>query len=60
MKLENPHLDHFPSLVAMFFDRAERGGGLPSLPEGAGNLGQFLKAGQDRIAQDSFPFCPCG
>jgi long-chain acyl-CoA synthetase len=26
MKLENPHLDHFPSLVAMFFDRAEKGG----------------------------------
>ena len=25
MKLVNPHLDHFPSLVAMFFDRAGRG-----------------------------------
>ena len=31
MKLENPHLDHFPSLVAMFFDRAERGGEDPFL-----------------------------
>jgi len=31
MKLENPHLDHFPSLVAMFFDRAERGGETPFL-----------------------------
>ena len=31
MKLENPHLDHFPSLVAMFFDRAERGGDDPFL-----------------------------
>lgn len=24
MKLVNPHLDHFPSPVAMFFDRAAR------------------------------------
>ena len=31
MKLENPHLDHFPSLVAMFFDRAARGGDEPFL-----------------------------
>ncbi|WP_432767985.1 MAG: long-chain fatty acid--CoA ligase [Sphingopyxis sp.] len=31
MKLENPHLDQFPSLVAMFFDRAERGGESPFL-----------------------------
>src|SRR5690606_3993089 len=31
MKLENPHLDHFPSLVAMFFDRAARGGDDPFL-----------------------------
>jgi len=31
MKLANPHLDHFPSLVAMFFDRAERGGEDPFL-----------------------------
>jgi len=31
MKLENPHLDHFPSLVAMFFDRAARGGEDPFL-----------------------------
>lgn len=31
MKLKNPHLDHFPSLVAMFFDRAERGGDDPFL-----------------------------
>lgn len=31
MKLANPHLDHFPSLVAMFFDRAERGGEGPFL-----------------------------
>ncbi|WP_033073775.1 AMP-dependent synthetase/ligase [Sphingopyxis sp. MWB1] len=31
MKLDNPHLDHFPSLVAMFFDRAERGGDDPFL-----------------------------
>ena len=31
MKLDNPHLDHFPSLVAMFFDRAERGGESPFL-----------------------------
>jgi long-chain acyl-CoA synthetase len=31
MKLENPHLDHFPSLVAMFFDRAEKGGDDPFL-----------------------------
>ncbi|HEV7342336.1 MAG TPA: long-chain fatty acid--CoA ligase [Sphingopyxis sp.] len=31
MKLDNPHLDHFPSLVAMFFDRAERGGEDPFL-----------------------------
>ncbi|MBL0768366.1 long-chain fatty acid--CoA ligase [Sphingopyxis sp. DHUNG17] len=31
MKLENPHLDHFPSLVAMFFDRAEKGGDSPFL-----------------------------
>ena len=31
MKLENPHLDHFPSLVAMFFDRAGRGGEDPFL-----------------------------
>lgn len=31
MKLENPHLDHFPSLVAMFFDRAEKGGEDPFL-----------------------------
>src|SRR3546814_4684569 len=29
--LENPHLDHFPSLVAMFFDRAGRGGEDPFL-----------------------------
>ena len=31
MKLENPHLDHFPSLVAMFFDRAAQGGDSPFL-----------------------------
>ncbi|MBA4751377.1 MAG: long-chain fatty acid--CoA ligase [Sphingopyxis sp.] len=31
MKLTNPHLDHFPSLVAMFFDRAGRGGEDPFL-----------------------------
>ena len=31
MKLDNPHLDHFPSLVAMFFDRAEKGGDDPFL-----------------------------
>ena len=31
MKLVNPHLDHFPSLVAMFFDRAARGGEDPFL-----------------------------
>jgi long-chain acyl-CoA synthetase len=31
MKLTNPHLDHFPSLVAMFFDRAEQGGETPFL-----------------------------
>ncbi len=31
MKLDNPHLDHFPSLVAMFFDRAGRGGEDPFL-----------------------------
>jgi len=31
MKLVNPHLDHFSSLVAMFFDRAERGGDDPFL-----------------------------
>lgn len=31
MKLENPHLDHFPSLVAMFFDRAGKGGEDPFL-----------------------------
>lgn len=31
MKLDKPHLDHFPSLVAMFFDRAERGGDDPFL-----------------------------
>ncbi|MBB6425671.1 long-chain fatty acid--CoA ligase [Sphingopyxis sp. JAI128] len=31
MKLENPHLDQFPSLVAMFFDRAGRGGEDPFL-----------------------------
>ncbi len=31
MKLETPHLDHFPSLVAMFFDRAARGGEDPFL-----------------------------
>ena len=31
MKLDNPHLDHFPSLVAMFFDRAARGGDDPFL-----------------------------
>src|SRR3546814_16712808 len=29
MQLENPHLDYFPSLVAMFFDRAEQGGEAP-------------------------------
>ena len=31
MKLINPHLDQFPSLVAMFFDRAEKGGESPFL-----------------------------
>lgn len=31
MKLENPHLDHFSSLVAMFFDRAGKGGEDPFL-----------------------------
>ncbi|MDK2760862.1 MAG: AMP-dependent synthetase/ligase [Sphingopyxis sp.] len=31
MKLDKPHLDHFPSLVAMFFDRAGRGGEDPFL-----------------------------
>ncbi|NIJ38283.1 long-chain acyl-CoA synthetase [Sphingopyxis panaciterrae] len=31
MKLENPHLDQFPSLVAMFFDRAKKGGEDPFL-----------------------------
>ncbi|MCA0209790.1 MAG: AMP-dependent synthetase/ligase [Proteobacteria bacterium] len=31
MKLANPHLDHFSSLVAMFFDRAGRGGEDPFL-----------------------------
>jgi long-chain acyl-CoA synthetase len=31
MKLENPHLDPFPSLVAMFFDRAQQGGEDPFL-----------------------------
>jgi long-chain acyl-CoA synthetase len=31
MQLTNPHLDQFPSLVAMFFDRAERGGENPFL-----------------------------
>jgi long-chain acyl-CoA synthetase len=31
MKLVNPHLDHFPSLVAMFFHRAGRGGEDPFL-----------------------------
>jgi len=31
MKLTNPHLDSFPSLVAMFFDRAQQGGETPFL-----------------------------
>src|SRR3546814_758364 len=31
MKLENPQLDQFPRLVAMFFDRAGRGGEDPFL-----------------------------
>ena len=31
MKLDNPHLDQFPSLVAMFFERAEQGGETPFL-----------------------------
>jgi long-chain acyl-CoA synthetase len=31
MHLVNPHLDHFPNLVEMFFDRAERGGDAPFL-----------------------------
>ena len=31
MQLSNPHLDQFSSLVAMFFDRAEKGGETPFL-----------------------------
>ncbi|WP_188237255.1 AMP-dependent synthetase/ligase [Sphingopyxis sp. LK2115] len=42
MKLENPHLDHFPSLVAMFFDRAARGGDDPFLWRKADRAWQAL------------------
>ena len=42
MKLENPHLDHFPSLVAMFFDRAARGGEDPFLWHKADRAWQAL------------------
>jgi len=42
MKLDNPHLDHFPSLVAMFFDRAERGGEAPFLWRKADRVWQPL------------------
>ena len=42
MKLENPHLDHFPSLVAMFFDRAARGGDDPFLWHKADRAWQAL------------------
>ncbi len=42
MKLENPHLDHFPSLVAMFFDRAEKGGDSPFLWRKADRAWQAL------------------
>lgn len=38
MKIENPHLQRFDNLVAMFFDRARRGGNAP-----------FLWHKQDRI-----------
>lgn len=40
MKLTNPHLDHFPNLVEMFFERAERGADSP-----------FLWRKQDRVWQ---------
>lgn len=42
MKLENPHLDHFPSLVAMFYDRAARGGDDPFLWRKADRVWQPL------------------
>ena len=42
MKLDNPHLDHFPSLVAMFFDRAARGGDEPFLWRKADRAWQAL------------------
>ena len=42
MKLVNPHLDHFPSLVAMFFDRAGRGGEDPFLWRKADRVWQPL------------------
>src|SRR3546814_3555212 len=42
MKLEIPHLDHFPSLVAMFFDRAARGGEDPFLWRKADRAWQAL------------------
>ena len=42
MKLETPHLDHFSSLVAMFFDRAARGGDEPFLWRKADRAWQSL------------------
>ncbi len=42
MKLENPHLDQFPSLVAMFFDRADKGGDDPFLWRKADRAWQSL------------------
>ena len=42
MQLTNPHLDQFPSLVAMFFDRAERGGENPFLWRKADRVWQPL------------------
>src|SRR3546814_16395039 len=48
MKLENPHLDHFPSLVAMFFDRAARGGEDPFLWRKADRAWQPLSRSEER------------
>jgi long-chain acyl-CoA synthetase len=42
MQLTNPHLDQFPSLVAMFFDRAEKGGESPFLWRKADRVWQPL------------------
>ena len=42
MQLTNPHLDQFPSLVAMFFDRAEQGGETPFLWRKADRVWQPL------------------